>query len=135
MDCADGNRRSRDILTNPWLTLAFFGLPVIAIVLAGRDDVSNGWRTVVWTIALGIMGTACLVNALRCGRLHCYLTGPWFLVLALVALLFGLSVVPLGRNGWNLIGLATLVGAVFLCCVPERLLGKYRNAKTTNLKP
>ena len=135
MECAEGKIRSRDILTNPWLTLTFFVLPVIAMVLAGSANVSNGWRTVVWTAALATMGTACVVNALRCGRLHCYLTGPFFLALAVVALLFGLGVVPLGRNGWNLIGLATLVGAIFLCCVPEWLFGTHRNAKMTNLEP
>jgi len=26
------------------------------------------------------MGGACLVNAVRCGRLHCYVTGPFFLL-------------------------------------------------------
>ena len=129
MNCADGNTRSRDILTNPGLVLVFFGLPVMAMVLAGRADVDFGWRTVVWTAALTTMGAACLVNALRCGRIHCYLTGPLFLALGVIALLFGLGVLPLGRNGWNLIGLTTLVGAVLLCCVPEGLFGKYRKAK------
>ena len=53
-----------------------YWLPAIAIVVAGAPAISNGWRTVVWTVALGIMGAACMVNALRCGRVHCYVTGP-----------------------------------------------------------
>lgn len=129
MNCADNSHRSRDILTNPWLALAFFGLPVVAMVLAERADVSEGWRTVVWTTALGTMGTACLVNAFRCGRLHCYLTGPFFLAMSVVTLLFGLGVVTPGRNGWNLIGLMTLVGAIVLCCVPELLVARYRGRR------
>jgi hypothetical protein len=46
--------------------------------------------------------------------------------MALVTLLYGVGVVSLGRNGWNLIGLTILVGAIVLWCLPEMLLGKYR---------
>ena len=90
---------------------------------------NNAWRTAVWTAALVTMGTVCLFNALRCGRTHCYITGPFFLAMAGVSLLFGLGLVALGKNGWNLIGIWTVIGAIVLCCVPELLLGKYRNAK------
>lgn len=131
MNCADNRTRRRDILANPWLALAFFGLPVIAIVLAGRAAVGDGWRTVVWTAALGTMGAACVANALRCGRAHCYMTGPFFLAMAVFTLLFGLGVVPLGRNGWNLIGLTIFGGTIVLCCVPELLFGRYRSSDGT----
>ena len=57
------------------------------------------------------------------------ITGPFFLAMAGVSLLFGLGLVALGKNGWNLIGIWTVIGAIVLCCVPELLLGKYRNAK------
>lgn len=87
---------------------------------------SVGWRTFVWTAALSTMGAACVVNAVRCGRLHCYITGPFFFAIAVVTLLYGLGVVPLGRNGWSLIGLIVLVGAVALYCLPEIFWGKYR---------
>jgi hypothetical protein len=118
--------KSRDILSSPWRALLVFWLPALAIVVAGSSGLSTGWLTIVWTVALGIMGTACIANALRCGRVHCYITGPFFLVVALVTLLYGLGVVTLGRNGWNLIGLTILVGAIALCCLPEMFLGKYR---------
>jgi hypothetical protein len=72
------------------------------------------------------MGTACLVNATRCGRVHCYVTGPFFLLAALVTLLYGLGVLPLGADGWKLIGMTILIGAIVLCCLPELLFGKYR---------
>jgi len=49
-----------------------------------------------------------------------------------VTLLHGLGVVPLGRNGWSLIGLAILIGAIVLCCVPEMLFGKYRRGSAKN---
>jgi len=72
------------------------------------------------------MGVACIVNALRCGRVHCYLTGPFFLVMAVIALSYGLGFLHLGGNGWNLLGLITLIGAIALWCLPEMSLGKYR---------
>lgn len=67
------------------------------------------------------MGVACIVNALRCGRVHCYLTGPFFLVMALIALSYGLGKLHLGGNGWNLLGLITLVCAIALWCLPAYL--------------
>lgn len=78
------------------------------------------------------MGVACIVNALRCGRVHCYLTGPFFLVTAIVALSYGLGILRLGGNGWNLLGLITLIGASALWCLPEMFAGKYRMARREN---
>lgn len=118
--------RSRDILSSRLRVFLVYWLPTIAIVLAGIPAISNGWRTLVWTVALLTMGAACTVNALRCGRVHCYLTGPFFLIMAVVALSYGLGILHLGGNGWNLLGLITLVGAIALWCLPEMLLGKYR---------
>jgi len=69
---------------------------------------------------------ACIVNALRCGRVHCYVTGPFFLLMALVALSYGLGILHLGANGWNLLGLVGLVGVLALWYLPEMFFGKYR---------
>lgn len=121
--------RSRDILANRWLSCALYCLPAVAIAVTASPDVAAGWRTVVWTVALGIMGTACVANAIRCGRVHCYLTGPFFLAMAIATLLYGVGALPLGANGWNLIGLTILVGAIALYYVPELLLGKYRQGR------
>ena len=128
MECCTTTGKSRDILSRPWLSLVVFWLPAIAIVVAGSSGLRSGWLTIVWTAALSIMGTACIANALRCGRVHCYLTGPFFLLMAFVTFLYGLGVMPLGRNGWNRIGLTILIGAVVLCCLPEVFWGKYRKS-------
>ncbi len=72
------------------------------------------------------MGVACIVNALCCGRVHCYLTGTFFLLMALIALSYGLGILHLSGNGWNLLGLLTLIGAIALWYLPEMFLGKYR---------
>ena len=118
--------RSRDILSSRRRVLILYWLPASAIVVAGAPAISSGWRTVVWTVALATMGMACVVNALLCGRVHCYLTGPFFLLMALVALSYGLGILRLGGNGWNLLGLIALIGTIALWYLPEMFLGKYR---------
>jgi len=126
MDSTKAAPHSRDILASPCLAFAFFWLPAIAIAVTGRTGFGNGLRTVVWTAALSVMGTACIANALRCRRLHCYLTGPFLLAMAAVTLLFGLGAIPLGGSGWSFISLAIVGGVVVLCCLPEMFFGKYR---------
>ena len=126
MESSASTCKSRDILSSRWRVFLLYWLPAIAIVVAGAPAISNGWRTIVWTVALATMAVACIVNALRCGRVHCYVTGPFFLLMALVALSYGLGILHLGGNGWNLLGLMTLIGAIALWCLPEMFLGKYR---------
>jgi hypothetical protein len=123
-------RKSSDIFSSPWLTFLVFWLPAIAMIVAGFQRFTNGERAIVWTVALATMGVACIANALRCRRVHCYITGPFFLLMALVTVLYRFGILPLGAQGWNLIALTVLVGGVALCCVPEMLLGKYRNGRT-----
>jgi len=120
---------SRDILSSRWRVFVLYWLPAIAIVVAGAPAIGNSWRTVVWTVALAIMGGACIANALRCGRVHCYITGPFFLLMALAALSYGFGIMHLGRNGWNVLGLIALIGAIALWCLPEMLLGRYRKGR------
>ena len=117
---------AHDILTSRWRVFILYWLPAIAIVAVGRLAISSGWRAVVWTVALATMGVACIVNAIRCGRVHCYLTGPFFLLMALAALLYGLGTLHLGGNGWNVLSLITLIGTIALWCLPEMFLGRYR---------
>ena len=121
---------SSDILSSRWRVFMLYWLPAIAIVAVGPLAISSAWRAVVWTVALATMGTACIVNALRCGRVHCYLTGPFFLM-ALVALSYGLGCISAGTVG-NLLGLITLIGAIALWYLPEMFLGRYRKGRADN---
>ena len=61
-------------------------------------------------------------------RTHCYLTGPFFLILAGVALLYGIGTLPLGARGWSTLSASFVLGSVILCCVPELFLGRYRSS-------
>ena len=57
---------------------------------------------------LGVMAAGCVVNALRCGRMHCYFTGPFMILMGFASLSYGFGWLPLGINGWNRIGGVTL---------------------------
>ena len=101
--------------------LVGWALPAAVMVVGGVLDL----EAVVWPLALAWMGGACLANARRCGRMHCYFTGPFFLAMAALALAVGLDIVSLGARGWIWIGGGTLAGAVLLHVVTERVWGRY----------
>ncbi len=67
-DLAAGNSRSRRLL---------WGLPTLLLVASSFGPPLL--RDVVWISSLTIMGVACVANARRCSRTHCYVTGPVFL--------------------------------------------------------
>ena len=89
------NPPRRDILGNWRQTVLAYGLPIAAIMATGNPAIGSAWRTVAWTAACLVMGGACLLNAVRCGRIHCYFTAPFLIAMAGVTVLFGAGVVPL----------------------------------------
>lgn len=119
--------RSRDILAHSQTAAVIFWLPIAAIIVAGLFNIGSGWRTSIWVSALGVMSAGCIANAMRCGRIHCFLTGPFFIVMAVASLLYGVGIVALGPNGWNILASILLIGAVVLCTVPEIVFGRYMN--------
>jgi hypothetical protein len=104
-------------------------------ILSVTASLGGLYPVVAWPLALSFMGVACLVNARRCGRLHCYLTGPYLLLLALLSLLYGLGIMDLGKHGWSDLSLALVIGAAVLICVPEQLFGKYVRRSGADLEP
>ena len=116
--------QQRDALCSGAKMFLFWCLPSFAFALG--FFVSPGLKTVLWTLSLGFMGTVCLLNASRCGRIHCYFTGPFFIVGALASLGYGIGLLPFGPSGWKWIGDTTIIGAVVLSCIPELVLGRYR---------
>jgi len=105
-------------------------VPTGALLLSGLFAQVSWIPVVVWPLLLAVMGGACLANARGCGRMHCYFTGPFFLLMAVVSLLHGLDLLPLGPRGWERMGLALLVGTPILYVLPEWLWGRYRRAPT-----
>ncbi|MGH6992119.1 MAG: hypothetical protein ACRED8_00990 [Caulobacteraceae bacterium] len=115
-----------DLLSDWRKTLALYGLPTAAIMASGAAPLSDPARGAIWALACLVMAGACLSNALRCGRVHCWFTGPFFVVMALASALLGAGVGNLGRGGWGDLGLLLMVGAASLMFLPEIILGKYR---------
>src|SRR2546426_7950941 len=112
----------RDLTGRTVGRFVLWGLPLVAFV-AGFV-VGPTLRTVLWTAALTVAGTACVANAARCGRLHCYFTGPFLLLGAVVTLTYGLGVLPLGPGRWGSIGLVVAGGRWFLGCGAGGVLGE-----------
>ena len=81
-------------------------------------------RPWIWIPAFLIMGVGCLMNASRCGRLHCYITGPVFLLAAIYVGLSTMSIVPI-RPG---IFLFSVLAIAMLACLAELPLGKYKRS-------
>jgi len=103
--------------------LLIWWIPTVILVAAAFSN--SSLLVVIWPTLLAWMGGACLVNAKRCGRRHCYLTGPFFLVLAVVSLLYGLQILDLGVYGWKTLAGILLVGSCALTCLPEWIWGRY----------
>jgi hypothetical protein len=99
-----------------WL---LWGVPAAALVVGSL--VAPLPRMLLWTPALVVGGVACLVNAAHCGRLHCYVTGPLYLLAALATVLVGAELVPLP---WAWVGWA-VAGGTILAYIAEWIRGKY----------
>jgi len=101
-----------------------WGLPTAA--LAGGLFVDVPIRIIVWIIALAWMGTACILNARRCGRTHCRFTGPYYLAMIIPVLALGFA--PTGLYGWLALGTLIVFGSMTIWWATERAWGKFRQA-------
>jgi hypothetical protein len=109
----------RDDLLGRSAAWLLWGVPIGALVVGATLGPLP--RTLLWTPAFLVMGGACVLNAARCGRLHCYVTGPLYLGASLASALVGLDVVAVD---WRAIGLAA-VGGTVLAHLPEWARGRY----------
>lgn len=112
-----------DSLRQTWQVISFWGLPAVVATLTILLADRHLTLFLAASAALAVMGGACLVNAARCRRLHCYLTAPYFLLLALGGLLaYGFD--PHGEQFSRLWLLLALGAAPLLIWLPERLAGR-----------
>ncbi len=82
-------------------------------------------RMTIWIVALGWMGTACLVNARRCGRTHCRYTGPYYLAMIVPVLVLASGLVSVSFFGWMGLGVLILVGSKIIWWATERAWGRF----------
>lgn len=108
-------------LTRGWSMLLFWCLPAAMIIAGGHWYRAMGW---LWAAAFALAGAGCLLNATRCGRTHCYVTGPLFVLAALWSLLSAAGVVSLHPNQLMWV----VVGVVVLAYLSEFPLGRYAGA-------
>ncbi len=110
---------SRDAASSDWLRdRRVSWLWPAAVVLAGVGWllVRGAAGTLLTAAGFAVAGGLCIANAIHCRRVHCALTGPLYLVAAL------LFVTKAG--GWNIPGGWIVAGAgvgTALACVPEWL--------------
>ena len=118
------NDTSRDVMSSRLRMVLFYGLPGIAIYLTGNYG-DRGVSAIVWPVAFLVMGAACVANARRCRRVHCFFTGPLFLLASVLSAMHGWGVMDLGPRAWELIGYGTFALAFVLYYAPESVWGKY----------
>ena len=80
-----------DLTESALSSFLFWKLPAVMVVGVALLDVSSVGQALVWAPSLAIGGVACLANARQCRRVHCYFTGPFFLLMAAVSLLHGVG--------------------------------------------
>jgi hypothetical protein len=79
-------------------------------------------RPMLWIPALLVMAAACVGNAARCGRRHCYITGPVYLLAAVYVALSALNLAPM-RAG---VFLFVVFGITAVACLTEGPFGKHK---------
>jgi hypothetical protein len=118
------NQEQKDLVRRRVSFAFWWGLP-IAIGLAA-DFLHLPFRigAALCAVLFLWMATGCLLNAMRCHRLHCYISGPVFLLGALFATGVALGIVAVSAHTFgNVVG-ATLILAL-LSFVPEFVWKKY----------
>jgi hypothetical protein len=80
-------------------------------------------RVVVWTVALLWMGTACILNARRCGRTHCRYTGPYYL--AMIVPVLALGFISSSTYEWIALGVVIVGGSRVIWWATERAWGQF----------
>jgi hypothetical protein len=90
---------SHDWLRSPLTSLLAWWIPQAAIFVGLFAPINV--RTAIWIIALSWMGTACILNAKRCGRTHCRYTSPYYLAMIVPVVVLGSGFVSAGiKLGW-----------------------------------
>jgi hypothetical protein len=107
-----------DWVNRPGMAFVWWCLPLAVGVAASYVASSSRTTVLVWIVSFVWMGTGCILNAWRCQRLHCYISGPAFFLGAAALALFVAGVAFAGPHSLNNIVGITLTVAL-LSFVPE----------------
>ncbi len=115
---------AKDWARRPGMGFVWWGIPLGAGVAANQIGSSPRAIALVWMVSFVWMAIGCILNARRCHRLHCYISGPAFLLGAASLALFAAGIALLGPHSLNNIVGITLTGAL-LSFVPEMIWRRY----------
>ncbi len=107
---------ARNDLVDRNLSWLLWRLPLLAFVVGAF--LTPPARPLLWVPAFLVAGVSCVVNARRCGRFHCFMTGPLYLLAA---------VATVAAAPWGWIALSVVGGTIAAYAV-EFGCGKYRSA-------
>ena len=100
----------RDFARSPPFILLWWAAPMVIGNVANAMRLTLTANAAVWALCLIWMATGCVLNAARCHRLHCFVSGPVLLAGAAGAGLIaaGVSLAPFTLNTvlWTAFGLA-----------------------------
>jgi hypothetical protein len=118
------NEAANDWVRRPGMGFVWWCIP-LGVGVAGNYFASSPRAiALVWMVSFVWMGTGCLLNASRCHRLHCYISGPTFFLGAVALALLAGGIALLGAHSLNNIVSITLTVAL-LSFVPEVIWRKY----------
>ena len=119
----EAGQTSRDWLGGASTRLLAWWIPQVAIVASLFAPAAA--RTSIWIAALIWMGTACILNARRCGRTHCRYTGPYYLAMIAPVIFLGFGLVSVSINAWLVLACVILLGSKLMWWATERAWGKF----------
>jgi hypothetical protein len=99
----------------------FLGMWALSVALIAGQFLWPEGKICLAPTLLASWGVFCSLNAIRCGRVHCRVTGPLCLLGAITLVLMSRGVVPLSGGAFNAIFFSGVAGAFAL----EAALGKY----------
>jgi hypothetical protein len=115
----------RDWVSQPVSFVLWWCVPVAIGLSTHALAIPLVYAALVWSVAFVWMGIGCVLNARRCHRLHCYISGPVFLLGAAITGLIALGAIEPGMRGLSNITNIALLLALSSFAV-EAIWGRYR---------
>ncbi|MBI1331219.1 MAG: hypothetical protein GC166_15085 [Alphaproteobacteria bacterium] len=121
---ANMTETQNDLVRRPVSALIWWGLPIAIGASVDLFGLSLRAHAAICAVLFVWMATGCLLNARRCHRVHCYISGPVFLLGAALAALLAVGLIDLSsREFSNAVG-AVLILAL-LSFIPEIVWRRY----------
>ena len=117
----------KDLSADTRSFLAVWGAPIAMAGVLSLAPVPAWMTAAAWAAAFVWMGAACLFNARRCGRVHCFVSGPILLAGAGLVAAIGLDLIRAGAFGFAA-AVAVTLALSGLSYVFELFWGRYRGA-------